>query len=138
MANEASPRVRIGNPIDMTVGNTSGIEKGAILHMEDALTASGATVARNPVVAGIAAREKVASDGRTRLAVWRSSVFDCKASGAITVGDGVVMAGHDNYVMACPNSNVISGANLLGTALETATDEEIIQVEVNPITVKHN
>lgn len=129
MANEAVLKLRAADPIDFTVGDVTGIEKGAILSLVDARTASG-TIDLNSNVAGIAAREKVANDGRTQLACFvpgQRNIFDLKASGAITVGSPVV-ASADNYVAAAGLG--ASGAMILGTALETATDAEVIEVLV--------
>lgn len=128
MANEAQLRVRTDNPLDFTIADGAGIEKGAILELLDPLTASGAATA-NVALAGIAAREKVISDGRTRLAVFRRGVFDMLASGAIAVGKAVSSAGHDNYILQAPIT--ASGAAILGHALETAADGETIQVYVD-------
>ena len=57
-----------GSPIqDYTVADGTGIEKGALLALTDPRTAILASSAAQPL-AGIAAREKIANDGRTRLA----------------------------------------------------------------------
>ena len=131
MAWEAILREKLEEPIDFTVADGTGIERGAVLKITDPRTAiivSGTS----DKLAGIAAREKVASDGRTRLAVFRRGIFDMTASGAITVGDAVTAvgaAGSVNQVIISPAA--ISGSSVLGTALETASDAEVIQVYVN-------
>lgn len=125
MANEAVLRERHDNPTDFIVADGTGIEKGALLALTDPRTAVAAT--EGAVLAGIAAREKVASDGRTRLAVYRNGIFDMKASGAILIGQDV-SASEDNHVKAALIG--ASGAVILGTALEAASDAETIQVEV--------
>lgn len=129
MAKEAAVREKIGEAVDFIVADDVGIEKGALLKLTDARTASGANLEDAPA-AGIAAREKVSGDGRTRLAVWRTGIFDCYASGAIVVGDAVSLS-EDNYVKAASVNSIVSGAVILGTALETATDAEQIQVQLN-------
>lgn len=130
MANEAILRVKVGDPFPFTVADNVGIEKGALLKLVDARTASGTRTVDVPgstaKVAGIAAREKVSSDGRTELGVWRSGWFDCTASGAITAGDLVSIA-PDNHIIKW-----VSGAGVLGIALETASDDEVILVDVRP------
>lgn len=127
MANEATLRDRLSHPIDFTVGNATSIEKGAFLKLVDARTASGAALI-GAVCAGIAAREKVSGDGRTRLAVFRNGIFDVRASGAITVGEPVQMAENNDVMRAAANA---SGAVVIGSALETATDAEVIQIHLN-------
>jgi len=128
MANEASLRDRIDHPIDFTVADGTGIEKGALLKMSDPRTAATHTAAQD-ILAGIAAREKVASDGRTRLAVFRRGIFDMVASGAIIVGEAVVSDASINHVKAAPTGS--SGATILGHALENGSTGETIQIFVD-------
>lgn len=131
MANEAAIRERSSNPldiIDFIVADGTGIEKGTILKITDPRTAAASDGAAD-FVAGIAAREKVANDGRTRLAVHRRGIFDVYASGAIAVGDAVVTDSMANHVKSAAGD--LSGAKRLGFALETATTGEVIQVELN-------
>lgn len=128
MAWEAQLRERLENPIDFTVADGTGIEKGALLKMTDARTAIIVSAASDPI-AGIAAREKVASDGRTRLAVYRKGIFDMYASGAITVGQAVAASATVNFVTLAPVTT--SGACVIGHALETASDGELVQIYVN-------
>lgn len=130
MANEAILRVETGLPINMTCADGTGIEKGTILKLTDPLTASASDGA-NDIVAGIAASEKIASDGTTSVAVYRQGIFDIKASGAISVGDPVGTSATANHVQSIANTTNLSGSKRLGFALETATDGEVIQVELN-------
>lgn len=135
MANEAILRDFLENPVDFTVADGTGIEKGALLQLTDPRTASAVTAIRQPL-AGIAAVEKVASDGSTRLSVYRKGVFDMVASGALIVAGNPVMAAGDT---AAVNANKViiavgaslSGAAVLGYALESAADGEVFQVLVD-------
>lgn len=128
MVNEAQLRDRFSNAIDFTVADGTGIEKGAILKLTDPRTAIIATASTDPIC-GIAAREKIANDGRTQLSVYRDGIFDMVASGAIAVGSPVKAAGvPSNTVMQAIGTE--SGAVILGYALETASDAETIQVRV--------
>jgi len=128
MANEASLRVRIEEPLPFTVADGTGIEKGATLRLTDPRTAA-ANTANGQMAAGIAAREKVASDGRTELAVYRRGWFDMKCSGAVVLGSKLVFAGGDNCVVQATSAH--SGAAVIGTALETGADNEVILVDLN-------
>ena len=128
MANEAQLRDRLENPIDFTVADGTGIEKGTILKLTDPRTAIASTGAADKL-AGIAAREKIASDGRTRLAVYRKGIFDLRCSGAVPVGEAVDSLGSYNYIRRAPVSS--SGSSILGIALEDGSDAEFIQVFVN-------
>lgn len=128
MVYEAALRDRLADPIDFTVADGTGIEKGTLLKLTDPRTAIASSGA-NDAIAGIAAREKIASDGRTQLAVFRKGIFDMNASGAITVGQPVVSAGAFNQVKVAVNN--VSGAAVIGHALETAADQETFQVYVD-------
>lgn len=134
MTNEAVLRYSSGNAGDIqdyTVADGTGIEKGAICALTDARTAILASSSGQPC-AGVAAREKIANDGRTRLALYRKGDFDMVASGAITVGFPVSIAstaGFSNVVKQATGAE--SGAMIIGYALETASDAETIQVRLN-------
>lgn len=130
MANEAVLRERQETPEDFIVADGAGIEKGTILQMTDPRTAAASAGSRD-VPAGIAHREKIASDGRTRLAVYRKGIFDMVLlSGAgITVGDQVVISGANLIVAAATDGT--EDHLVLGKALETGTANETIQVAVN-------
>jgi hypothetical protein len=134
MANEAVLRDRLEDPIDFTVDNATGIEKGAVLALTDARTAILASTVQQPI-AGIAAREKVASDGRTRLAVYRKGIFDMYCSGSIAVGAAVkvcdLVGTYPNYVETETSASACSGAVTIGHALETATNGEVAQIYIN-------
>ena len=113
-----------------TVADGTAISKGYILQLSDPSTAAKAGAAGVPI--GIAAADKEASDGSTALSVWTAGSFDIRASGAITVGDMVVLAGN-NEVKAATEASIASGARFLalGFAEETAVDAEVIKVRVN-------
>lgn len=132
MTNEAELRLQIENAVPFTCADATGIEKGALLTLSDLRTVA-TCAANSAMIAGIAAREKVASDGRTELAVYRRGWFDMVASGAISVGQPVCSAAgtalFTNTVRAALVTS--SGAVVLGTALETATDTERILIDLN-------
>ena len=104
MANEAVIIELLGNggdPVRFTVANATTIEKGTLLKITDPRTAI-ATSADNDPFAGIAAAEKVASDGATSLAAYTHGIFDLVDSGAgITAGERVSIGG-TNLAMTCP------------------------------------
>lgn len=130
MANEAIIRDRFSHPMDMTT-STNGIEKGAFLQLFDPRIASGAPVgASNFNCAGICAREKIAGDSRTQVAVFYDGIFDVRASGAISVGAPLACA-ENNDVMAIKTlPTLASGAQVIGYALETAADAEVFQMRL--------
>lgn len=116
---------------DYTVADGTGIEKGAILKLTDPRTAILAD-GDNDVLAGIAAREKVANDGRTRLAVYKKGYFEMPCSGAVTLGGPVSVyasTGASNTIYKSPSGS--SGAQILGYAEETGSANETILVRLN-------
>ncbi len=129
MANEAILRVRLDNPIDFTIADapSTPVLKGTVCQLTDPVTAS-ASAADGNLFAGIAAREKVASDGRTRLACFRRGIFDMVTTGTITIGQLVTIGGA-NIVKAVAAGEAESGA-VVGQALEAASGGEVIQVLV--------
>lgn len=128
MANEARLVVRTKHPVQMDVANATAIEKGTICNLSDANLVSGSASSGEPL-AGIAAHEKIAGDGRTKISVYKEGQFEMLASGAIPVGSPVQSAGHGNYVMVA--AVTASGASILGRAMETASTNETITVEVD-------
>ena len=132
MANETVLMIETELPIQFTVADGVGIEKGAILTMSDPMTAATCTT-DEAVIAGIAAEEKIASDGNTKLAVYRRGVFRVLAGGAITVGDALIT----NAASGASNEVVTAGVNaedILGIALETAADTNTFLMELGPRT----
>lgn len=128
MADEAILRNKFSEAVDFTCADGTGIEKGTLLTLTDPRTVAIAG-ANNPVI-GIAAREKVANDGRTQIAVYIDGIFDMTDSGAgVTVGHSVAAAGA-NKVKAAVAADVAS--ETVGTALETAGAGEVFQVLLKP------
>lgn len=130
MAQEAILAYRQADPVDFIVADGIGITKGALLQLIDPMTASGASAAAQ-MLAGIAARDKVAGDGRTRLAVFQKGKFLMYASGAIPAGAWVMSDGASNYIRVATGADTASGAILLGRAEETASTGEQVMIAVS-------
>jgi len=118
-----------GCPIYMTVANGTAIGKGSLLKITDARTAAQ-SAATTDKFAGIAAADKEADDGSTRLAVWTKGIFDLYSIGSvITAGAWVALSGA-NYIRAAVAADMENGT-AFGKALETTTTaEERIAVAV--------
>lgn len=119
-----------GDPISYTVANGTGIEKGTIMELEDPRTMKKVSGAGVPI-AGIAAAEKVASDGSTRLAVYTNGIFELKVvgGGSATLGTMVRSGGADNTITVATTLDNETG-KALGKALETGSAAEVINVRV--------
>lgn len=129
MANEATLMIETHLPIPFTVSNAVGIERGTILTMTDPMTAA-AQSAKEDIVAGIAAGEKIASDGRESLAVYRRGIFKVLTSGTITVGDALITAAAANTVETAG----VDAEDIFGISLESSTTGHTILVELGPRT----
>lgn len=134
MANEAViiERNMFSSPIRFTVADGTGIEKGAILKLSDPRTAAAAD-GDSDIVAGIAASEKVASDGSTSLGVHvpgQNNIFDLKVApgGAVAVGQLVSTSGANLIDAAAATDN--ENGMVLGKALEAGASAEVIAVLV--------
>lgn len=119
-----------------TCADGTAIAKGSLLQLTDPFTASAVGASSfSLVLAGVAAEDKVASDGQTSIAVWTDGRFLAVASGSITVGAPIIAAGAgSNRVQAATNTGattyLASGAGLLGYAMETAVASEPINVRI--------
>src|SRR3990167_6811017 len=95
-------------PIPFICANATGIEQGTLLTLTDPFTASAnSAIVIGATVAGIAAAEKIASDGVLTVPVYRST------------GNLVEKAATNEE-------------DILGTALETSTDTQTLLIELKP------
>ena len=121
-------------PISFTVADGAGIEKGSVLMMSD-LNTVAVTTGDTDVVAGIAAEEKIANDGKTSIAVYTRGIFKGYAGLAgCTVGHALITdtaTGAANELVSAD----VNSENIVGRAHETATDGETFLFELLPITV---
>ena len=130
MANEAEiiELINGGEPISYTVADGTGIAKGTVLKLADPRTAS-ATSSSGDKFAGIAAIEKTADDGVTKITAYTKGIFDMKDSGSgITAGTLVSTAGANTIKTA--TATEVEGGAVIGKALETASANEVIAVAV--------
>lgn len=131
MADECTLNVRTDDPIDFTVADGAAIAKGSVLKMTDGRVAV-ITAGDGDVVAGIAARDKILSDGRTQLAVFRRGIFTGTAGVAgVTVGEAIQTDTSTSSANRLVDADVNS-EQLIGIALETAASGATFQFELMP------
>ncbi len=118
-------------PLPFTVADATAITKGQPLQLNDPFTAIAPT-ATSAMVAGIAAADKIASDGVTKLGVYRGGIFKMTGSGNITAGDPVRLVIGSNRVDSAVGVLTLSGSRILGVALETSTNGQTLLVELRP------
>jgi len=128
MANEAILIFETSVPIPFTVADAVAVEKGTLCALTDPMTASGAAAA-GAYIAGIAKKEKIASDGITKLSMFREGIFSMTLSGDVIAGQAVCSHGNSNIIKFAPVT--VSGAAIIGHALETGAEGENILVHVN-------
>ncbi len=122
-------------PIPMTCADGVAITKGTILKLSDPNTVS-VTAGDTDAVAGIAAEDKVASDGKTKIGVYKRGIFKGFAgAAAVTVGKGLITDTATGAANELVNADVNS-ENIVGRALETAADTESFLFELNPFSME--
>ena len=115
-------------PIPFTVADGASIEKGDFLQLTDPMTAS-LVDGNDKVACGIAAEEKVANDGKTKIAVYRQGYF------RVEVGTSNATAGKD---AVCEAKNELKDYDTLddeagkkfGKFLETGTNGQFVMMEL--------
>ena len=118
-------------PVPFTCADGTAIPKGSLLEIGDPMTVTITNGDTDPI-AGVAAEEKIASDGKTTIGVYMTGIFKARAGAAgVTVGKDLISdtaTGDANeLVFADTNSE-----HIVGTALETATNEETFLYVLRP------
>ena len=93
MTDEAILLFETGPPIPMTVVNASAIEKGSALILGDPMTVTVHAANDEAIFAGILAEEKILSDGKVRVPVYRQGIFKLTGVAAIGVGEPIALSG---------------------------------------------
>lgn len=134
MANEWTLRVETHPAINFTCADGAGLAKGAVCKMTDPMTASISN-GDNDIFACVVQSEKIASDGITSVSGYRGGIFEATINGTCNAGDPLVTdsstGGANKLAVAAVNEE-----NVVAYALETATDEERILVELRPTTMQ--
>ena len=115
-------------PISFTVADAAAIEKGDFVKLSDPMTVA-LTSADNDIFGGIAAEEKIASDGKTKIAVYRRGIFrvEVGTAGCTTGKDGVISAKNELTDYTTLDGEI---GYKFGKFLETGTDGEFVMFEL--------
>ena len=119
MANETTLMVETELPIMFKVADGATIEKGSILKLTESMTAI-ITSGQNDKVAGIAAEEKIASDGKLMIKVYLGGIFKAVAGASISVGAALMTDATANKIETATTG---TGASGLGYALEAPSGD---------------
>ena len=134
MALECTLLYELEPAVPFTCADGAGIEKGALLLLTDRMTVATTTRDTDEII-GVAAEEKIASDGKTKIAVYLRGIFKGYAGAAgVTAGIGIISDTGTGAANELVNADVNSEA-LVGMALETATDGQSFKFLLNPINV---
>jgi len=132
MANEATQLD--ANNLDIrqvTVADGAAIAKGSILIVgSDPNTAVVSSGSMHDIPLGVLLVEKAASDGQTTVPIGVRGDFDMNADGSITLGKLVTSGTGANQVREFGAASDEMLHQVIGTCLETASDNEYVRVRV--------
>lgn len=118
-------------PVPFTCADAGAIPKGSILKLSDPRTVA-ITTGDTDAVAGIAAEEKIANDGKTQIAVYTKGWFKGFAGAAgVTAGMSIIT----DTATGAANELVVADVNsehTVGMAEETATDTQSFLFKLDP------
>lgn len=134
MALESTLVFETSVPIPFTCADGVAIPKGSLLELSDPMTVA-ITNGDNDAIIGVAAEEKVANDGKTSISVYTSGIFKGYAGAAgVTAGQSIISDTGTGAANELVNSDVNS-ENIVGRALETATDGQTFLYMLSPFNV---
>lgn len=134
MADECILIEEWGIPTSGTCANGTGIEKGAVLKLADPDTVSTSD-GDTDACPGIAAAEKIASNGQTKLAYHTTGKFIGTAGVAgVTAMNAIITDSSTSSANRLVDADVNS-ENLVGIALETATSGQTFKFILKPMAV---
>jgi len=123
MANEATIITLLGNngdQVEYTVAAGTAIPKGSLMVMDSSPQTAKISAADGNFFVGIAASEKTATDGITKMSCITHCVAEIKNSAGGTLGYPQKISGV-NTVANADDDTVAKAAEVVGIGLETAT-----------------
>lgn len=120
-----------GRPISYIVADGAAIAKGTLMQLSADRTISAHSGADQPI-AGIAAAEKVISDGSTTLSVWTDGIFDitAAAAGVTALGATCACSATANMITAADANDLLQWS-VVGMCLEAHANDEVAAVRIN-------
>lgn len=115
-------------PIMMVCDEATGIAKGQCLKLTDNMVVI-ATSAGDDEFGGVAAAEKIASDGNTKIPVYRRGYFLVEAgTTGVSVGKPVKIEANNEFTDTGADES--DSGYVWGKALETATDGQLFFIDL--------
>jgi len=119
-----------GRPIRYLVADATAIPKGSLLELDADMRVIVATNTDKCFV-GVAAAEKVASDGSTYMSAYTDGIFDMKSDAGTDVrGAAMMISDATNTLETCDAGGLLSGG-YVGYYLESGTNAGTEAVRVN-------
>ena len=129
MANEAVLVYETDKPVPFICADGAGIEKGTLLKLTDPYTVA-ATSADNDVFIGIAAEEKIANDGVTKIGVYLRGIFKLVVDAGDTTTVGCECVIRAANAIGLFDTLDRENGKTVGRALETGAAGETVLVAV--------
>jgi len=115
-------------PISFTVADALAVEKGDVLRLATPDTAEMSS-ANNDLFCGIAAEEKIALDGKTKIAVYRGGIFRVESgTTGCTVGKTATIEAKNEFTDGAATD--AENGIVFGHFLETGTDGQFVLMEL--------
>lgn len=126
MTNEATKVTLLGNagdPVEYTVADDEAIAKGTICYIKSSPQTAAPATTDGQFFAGIASCEKVANDGKVKLALWTHGVFELVSDSAgCTLGQPAKIDTGANLVSTADSDTIATAGEVVGISLQTLTD----------------
>ena len=133
MANEVVITTLLGNngdPVEYTVAAGTAIAKGTIMKISSSPQTAAAATADGNFIAGIAATEKTATDGITKMSCITHCVCDAYSTTGMVLGQPQKIEGA-NAVTDADDDTIEKSAEVFGYSLETNAGTAASAVLVN-------
>lgn len=120
-----------GRPITYICADGTAIAKGTLLQISADRTVSAHSAVDEPI-AGIAAQEKVISDGSTQISVYTDGIFDltAAAAGVTALGAMCAASGTANMITVADGDDLLQASDV-GMCLEAHANDEVAAVRIN-------
>jgi len=134
MANEATIITLLGNqgdPVEFTVATGTPIPKGSLMQLSSSPQTATISSGDGEFFCGIAAREKTATDGTTKMAcITHCLALLTAGTGATTFGQAQKLSGV-NLVVDADDDAIANKMEVVGYALDTVADGNTGAVLIN-------
>lgn len=121
-----------GDPVEYTVSATTAIPKGSLMNLDSSPQTATIAGTDGEFFCGIAATEKTATDGKTKMSCITHCIAEMTAgTGATTFGQPQKIGASANVVINADDDNIEKCAEVVGISLETVADGDRGAVLVN-------